>query len=95
MRGGALRRGQGSGWGCVLAATILIATRALAADPARTASAPVTIRAAVDRKEVTVGDPIRYSVEVTAAADTEVLIPVLSGTLGDLTITDFGDVPVR
>jgi hypothetical protein len=32
---------------------------------------------------------------VSAAADTEVLIPVLSGTLGAFTISDFGEVPPR
>jgi hypothetical protein len=59
------------------------------------AAAPVRIRASVDHKEVTIGDPIRYTVEVSAAADTEVLIPVLSGNLGDFTISDFGELPAR
>ena len=65
------------------------------ADVTPTATPAVTVQASVDRKEITIGDPIRYTVEVSAAADTEVLIPVLSGTLGAFTISDFGDVPPR
>jgi hypothetical protein len=68
---------------------------ALAADPTPTAHPPVSVQASVDRKEITIGDPIRYTVEVSAAEDTELLIPVLSGQLGDFTITDFGDAPPR
>ena len=65
------------------------------ADPTPTTAAPVSIRAWVTPKDVTIGDPIRYTVEVSAAAETEVLIPVLSGTLGDFSITDFGELPTR
>jgi hypothetical protein len=65
------------------------------ADPTPTANAPVVVHASVDRKEITIGDPVRYTVEVSAAEDTELLVPVLSGQLGELTITDFGDVPTR
>jgi hypothetical protein len=57
--------------------------------------APVTITASAAPKEVTIGDPIHYTVEVSAATDTELLIPVLAGQLGDFTITDFGEVPPR
>jgi len=65
--------------------------------PATTAAAntPVSVRASADRKEITIGDPIRYTVEVSATDETEVLIPVLSGQLGDFTITDFGNLPTR
>jgi len=79
----------------VAAVVFLCATSAFADDPVPTAAAPVSIRAWVEPKEVTIGDPIRYTVEVSAAADTEVLVPVLSGTLGAFTITDFGDQPTR
>jgi hypothetical protein len=65
------------------------------AAPTPDTAAPVTIHASVNRKQVTIGDPIRYTVEVSAAADAEILIPVLSGSLGDFTITDFGDAPTR
>src|ERR1700687_3760758 len=77
------------------ALALLFATSAFAADPVATVAAPVSIRAWVEPKEVTIGDPVRYTVEVSAAADTEVLIPVLSGTLGPFTITDFGEQPTR
>jgi len=66
-----------------------------AAEPSPTANAPVSVIASVDRKDITIADPIRYTVAVSAAEDTEVLIPVLTGQLGDFTITDFGDVPTR
>ncbi len=60
-----------------------------------TAPAPVTVRAMATPLEMTIGDRIRYTVEVSAAADTEVLIPVLSGQLGEFAIVDFGDLPAR
>lgn len=72
-----------------------MAAPALAVDPTPTISAPVSVRASVDRKEITIGDPIRYTVEVSAAADTEIVIPVLSGAIGEFTISDFGELPVR
>jgi hypothetical protein len=75
--------------------TLLLSVSPLAAQPTPTVRAPVSVQAGVDRKEITIGDPIRYTVEVSAAEETEVLIPVLSGQLGDFTITDFGDVPTR
>ena len=74
---------------------LLLAVSAPAAEPPPTASAQVSVHASVDRQEITIGDPIRYTVEVSAAEETEVRIPVLSGQLGDFTITDFGDVPTR
>ncbi len=75
---------------------MLVTSRpAASVELAPTVSAPVAVHASVDRKEVTIGDPIRYTVEVSAAADTEIIIPVLSGTLGDFTITDFGELPTR
>jgi len=83
--------------GSILTVTslLLLATPALAADPTPEANAPVTVHASVDRSRITIGDPIRYTVEVSAAADTEVIIPVLSGRLGDFSISDFGELPTR
>jgi hypothetical protein len=78
---------------CVLCAAFSFQAYADEATP--TPAAPVSINASVDHNEITIGDPIRYTVEVSAGTDTEVLVPVLSGTLGDFTITDFGDLPVR
>jgi len=87
--------GSGRGRSLAAAAVLLIVVRCVAADPTPTLTAPVTIHASVDRKEITIGDPIRYTVEVSAGTDTEVIIPVLSGTLGAFTITDFGELPPR
>ena len=72
-----------------------IATCALAADATSDTNAPVTVKASVDRNQVTIGDPIRYTVEVAAASDTEILIPVYSGKLGDFMVSDFGELPTR
>ena len=73
---------------------VLIASVAGAA-AAPDAAAPVSVHADVDRKDVTIGDPVRYTVTVSAMADTEIVIPVLSGTLGVFCISDFGELPTR
>jgi hypothetical protein len=75
------------------AATLLACTARLAAQTP--APAPVTVTASGTPTEVTIGDPIRYVVEVAAAADTELIVPVLAGQVGDFTITDFGEVAPR
>jgi hypothetical protein len=80
---------------CCLLSVVSLLVPAWADDAAPTAIPPVTVHAGVDHKEITIGDPIRYTVEVSAASDTEVVIPVLSGTLGDFTISDFGELPAR
>jgi hypothetical protein len=74
---------------------LLVAIPAFAADPTPRAAGPVTVHASVDRDQITIGDPIRYTVEVSMFPDTEVVIPVLSGQLGDFTISDFGERPPR
>lgn len=74
---------------------LVLAARSFAADPTAPVTTSVTVRASVDHGQITIGDPIRYTVEVSAAADTEVLIPVLSGSLGDFAIGDFGELPSR
>ena len=53
----------------------------------------VTVRASVDRDEVTIGDPIRYTISVTAPADIDIEIPLLGERLGDFIVLDFGDLP--
>ena len=54
-----------------------------------------SVSVSVDRTEVMVGDPIRYTISVTAAADIEVEIPLLGEQLGDFTVLDFGQLPPR
>ncbi len=62
---------------------------------ATAAPAPVTVRATAEPLEVTIGDPIRYRVQVTAAAEVEVRVPLLAGRQGDFEIVDFGEEPPR
>jgi hypothetical protein len=78
-----------------IAALLFITTSAHAADPTPNANAPVTVHGSVDRGQITIGDHIRYTVEVSAATDTEILIPVYSGKLGAFTVSDFGELPTR
>ena len=54
-----------------------------------------SVSVSVDRTEVTIGDPIRYTISVTAAANIEVEIPLLGEQLGDFTVLDFGELPPR
>ena len=79
----------------ILIALLLSATCVRGADPTPDANAPVTVKASVDRNQVTLGDPIRYTVEVAAATDTEILIPVYNGKLGEFMVSDFGELPTR
>ena len=84
---------------CVFLFSLLVlslwgATLGLAAMDQAEAPA-VVVRASVDRTEVTIGDPIRYTISVTAPAGVEVEIPLLGEQLGDFTVLDFGDLPPR
>ena len=87
----------------LLSALCCLLSAAAAADPTPTANppvtvtanAPVTVHAGVDRNRITIADAIRYTVEVSVLPDTEVRIPVLSGQLGDFTISDFGELPTH
>jgi len=54
-----------------------------------------SVSVSVDRTEMTIGDPIRYTISVTAAADIEVEIPLLGEQVGDFTVLDFGELPPR
>ena len=76
-------------------ALLLPCCAAFADDKSPAPDAPVVVRASANPDHVTIGDPIRYIVEISAAPDTEVIIPVLSGQLGDFTISDFGELPAR
>jgi hypothetical protein len=73
--------------------TALFAGAVTAAEqPRPTAENPVIVRASAEPKEVRIGDPIRYTVEILST-DAEVVVPVLSGTFGVFDITDFGQLP--
>jgi len=58
------------------------------------ASPPVAVAGRTDRDRVSIGTPFRYTVEVKAARDIELIVPVLGGQLGEFTVTDFGEEPV-
>lgn len=65
----------------------------LAQEPTATVKAPLEIKSEVNPKQVTIGEPFRYTVTVTAQKETEVVIPVLSGQIGKFSIVDFGEGP--
>jgi hypothetical protein len=88
----ALRLSKGA---LLFVALLALLAHLTTAQPTPTVTAPVTVHASVDPKEITIGDPVRYTVEVSAAADTEIIIPVLSGTLGVFSISDFGESSPR
>jgi hypothetical protein len=56
---------------------------------------PVVVRATAEPREVTIAEPIRYTIDIVTTADAEVLVPVLSGAFGNFTISDFGQLPVK
>jgi hypothetical protein len=81
---------------CILAAISIVTVRGVfAAASTPQATAPVTVHASVDHDQITIGDRVRYTVEVSMLPGTEVLVPVLSGAVGDFTISDFGELPRR
>lgn len=86
---------RGSGGRATAAALLLIlaVAEALAVPTPPTADNPVVVHATAEPKEVTIGDPIRYTVEI-ASKEAEVVVPVLSGAIGVFEIRDFGQLPV-
>jgi hypothetical protein len=65
-----------------------------AAKTAEPAAPPVVVIGRTDRERVSIGTPFRYTVEVRAEKDVELVVPVLGGQLGEFTVTDFGEEPV-
>lgn len=84
---------------CLAVALGALTVVALAAAPARAAAeepqGPVRVVASAEPREVTIGDPIRYVVEVTTAAEAEVRVPLLAGSIGPFSIVDFGETEPR
>ena len=70
-------------------ALALVAT-ALAAD-----SVPVDVKTTVAPERATIGTPVRYTIEVTADADVQVIVEQPTERVGDLDIIDFGVEPTR
>lgn len=52
----------------------------------------VVVQASVDQDAITIGDPIRYTVTVTAQTNIDVKVPVFSDRLGDFDVIDFGEL---
>jgi hypothetical protein len=64
--------------------------------PAATASpapSPVHVRASVEKGPLTIGQRFRYTVEVTAPKDVEIMLAQPTEHLADFDIVDFGDAP--
>ena len=78
---------RGGGW---LALALIVATAAVVS-----AAGPVSVVGRADRRQVTIGTPFRYIVEVAAPRGAELLIPLLGGELGEFSVVDFGEEPVR
>ncbi len=74
------------------AALLILALGAtvLAAD-----SVPVAVKTMVAPERATIGTPLRYTIEVTADSDVEVIVEQPTEHVGDLDIIDFGVEPKR
>jgi hypothetical protein len=80
---------------CILCAVFSALSSPVQAEPVAVEEAAVVVRAQAEPREVNIGDPIRYTVEASAAEDVELIVPVLAGAVGGFTITDFGESPLR
>lgn len=75
----------------ILAITLLGQLPLCLAEPPRNAQRePIEVNAEVDRKSVTIGDKIRYTITVSKKKDSEVIFPDFGSNLGNFTIKDFG-----
>ncbi len=73
-----------------------VAARAQSPSPAASASpapAPVAVQGSVEKGEITIGQRFRYTVEVAAPKEIEILLAQPTERLGDFEIVDFGDLP--
>ncbi len=80
-----------------VAGSLLVASVAAAVASAVTTASPAPVRIAsrTERSQVPIGTPFRYTVEIRAPRSVELIVPILGGQLGELTVVDFGDEPVR
>src|SRR3989338_4093255 len=54
------------------------------------AASDITAKATIDKKDIFIGDKIRYNIEVVAPRDIMVEFPQFAENLGGFTIKDFG-----
>ena len=82
-------------WGIAVAAVLTAATFAYSDDEPTPApeTSPIEIHATTEPDVITIGTRFRYTVEVAAPKDVEVVITQPTEKLGDFDIVDFGDVP--
>jgi len=64
-----------------------------AAPPGTPEASPVEIRAKTEPDSITIGTRFRYTVEVAAPKDVEIVLTQPTEKLGDFEIVDFGDTP--
>lgn len=75
---------------------LLLAGATLAAEEAAPANpAPVEVRTRVEPDTTTIGTRFRYTIEVAAGRDVEVVVAQPSEKIGDFDIVDFGVEPAR
>jgi hypothetical protein len=77
------------------AALVLLLVAASTASAQGDAPAPVTAKAIVESRPLTIGTPFRYTIEVTAPTGVEVEMPQIGATIGDFQVADFGQEPNR
>ncbi|MEN8263558.1 MAG: BatD family protein [Nitrospirota bacterium] len=74
----------------LLLSFLLILCSIAAAEETIESKLPVTVKALVDRTAVSIGDRIRYTIEVEAGKEIEVRIPEFGENLADFSVRDFG-----
>jgi hypothetical protein len=90
----ALAAGDGAADGSAAVESNDAGTAASTAESATNESAaPVRITTSVDPAAVSIGTPFRYTMRIEADPGTQLVVPVLSDSVGVFSITDFGDVP--
>ncbi len=80
--------------GVVLALLCVFASAASFAAVA-TPVGPLTLTAKVDPRSVTIGAPFRYTLQIAANTDVEVVVPSLGGQIGEFQVIDFGEASPR
>lgn len=74
---------------------VVFATVLLAAAWAQSGAPSVTATGSVEARVLTIGTPFRYTIEVGAPTGVTVEWPQIGGAIGDLQVTDFGQLPDR
>jgi len=82
------------GWGLAVIVALTSVAAVRADEPAPTPeSSPVEIHAKTEPDVITIGTRFRYTIEVAAPKDVEIVLTQPTEKLGDFDIVDFGDAP--